>query len=170
MTFPTGRRALLAAACLFLLAGCRAPAPEAAKSAADSRIVIETSDKSPKAASPDVRLVSGASEAEVGIAFYPGARLTSSQLVREGTDLTTGAELMTQDAYQDVLDFYRERYASPELKVVQQEASGGKLTLLNWRDPQGNYTVGLTRDNERKRTIITLARIKSSKKPQAGKR
>jgi len=158
MTFPTGRRALLAAACLFLLAGCRAPAPEAAKSAADSRIVIETSDKSPKAASPDVRLVSGASEAEVGIAFYPGARLTSSQLVREGTDLTTGAELMTQDAYQDVLDFYRERYASPELK------------LLNWRDPQGNYTVGLTRDNERKRTIITLARIKSSKKPQAGKR
>lgn len=176
-TALTGRHAFAAAACLFALgaglAGCRHVSPGPGKATDTSRIVIETSEKTRRAAAaiggeaaarPNVRMVSGATESEVGIAFYPGARLTSSQLVRVGTDLTAGAELITQDAYQDVLDFYRDRYASPELKVVEQDAASGRFTLLNWRDPQGNYTVGLRRDDQRKQTTITLARVKSGKK------
>lgn len=171
-------RAVAALVCLLTLtaalAGCRQPASPGDKSASSSRIVIETSDQARQSAGagrragsrPDVRLVSGATEAEVGIAFYPGARLTSSQLVREGNDLTAGAELVTKDPYRDVLDFYRHRYASPELKLVEQEVSDGKLTLLNWRDPQGNYTVGVRRDEKRKQTTITLARVKSARKPR----
>ncbi len=168
---------MAAAVCLLVLAGafagCRQRSSEAEGAASGSRIVIETSNKVRQAAAqgrktgsrPDVRMVAGATEAEVGIAFYPGARVTSSQLVREGSDLTAGAELVTRDPYREVLDFYRLRYDSPELKLVEQEMSGGKLTLLNWRDPQGNYTVGVRRDDKRKQTTITLARVKSARRP-----
>jgi hypothetical protein len=171
------------AACALLvgavLAGCHQRPVEAPKAAdTGSRIVIESSDKARKAARTarqalpskrDVRLVQGATAAEVGVAFYPGATVVSSQFVREGADITAGAELTTKDPYQEVVDFYRNRYGSPELKVVQQDLPTGKMTLLNWRDPEGNYTVGLRRDDDAKQTTITLAKVRSGRKPRTGR-
>lgn len=153
------------------LGGCRGKEPAAPTPAAAPRIVIESARKAVAEATKhtptgqDLRLIAGATAEEVGIAFYPGATVASSELVKNNNSLTAGAKLTTRDPYQQVLDFYRARYKSPELKEKQSEGPEGKTTWLNWRDPQGNFTIAVWRDDAHKQTVITLARIKSNKRP-----
>lgn len=109
--------------------------------------------------------MAGATAAEVGIVFYPGATVVSSELVKENLSLTAGAKLTTRDPYQQVVDFYTARYRSPGLKLKLTEGAAGKTTWLNWRDSEGNYTVALWRDDAHKQTVITLARVKGSRRP-----
>jgi hypothetical protein len=153
------------------LVGCLRPRPAVTPPGEHQpRIVIETSSPRGAPATPkqpggrSVLMIEGATAGEVGVAFYPGARVTKSQVAKTNGDLTAGAELTTTDSYQRVVDFYRQRYQCPELKVVAPAAAGGKLTLLNWQDVKGNYTVGVKRDDKAKCTVITLAKVKSPRR------
>jgi hypothetical protein len=155
------------------LAGCARPKAVVTPPAEPQpRIVIETSKPKGALATAkqpgrrSVLMIEGATAAEVGVVFYPGARVTKSQVANTNGGVTAGAELTTTDDYQKVVDFYRQRYQCPELRVKVTDTRGGKLTLLNWQDLKGNYTVGVKRDDQAKRTVITLAKVAAPRRPR----
>lgn len=168
MKFPT----LTLCAGLALLAplvGCRQAPPPVKEPPFPPRIVIESSrgkpNEPPRPVPPGgaVKLISGANATEVGIDFYPGSTISKSESITKNGETTAAAELTTKDDYAKVVAFYRARYASPELKVVEQTVNRGKLTLLNWRDPEGNFTVGIRRDDVKHQTIVALAKVKAKR-------
>jgi hypothetical protein len=144
------------AAALTLLASCaRRPAAPATPAAPPPYIRIEPSTKS---APNKLAIQQGATDKELGIAFYPGAKVNKSGLVEGPKGNIAGAELQTTEPYASVVKFYRDKYATqkPSLQTVDDPA--GTITMLNWQDMRGNYTVIIKRDNAGKRTVVTLAK------------
>lgn len=137
---------LLAAA---LLPSCaRKPAPE-------PYVRIEPSGKP---APGQMTVQQGLSEAELGIAYYPGAKVNKSGLLQGARGAVAGAELQTAKPYADVVSFYRGKYQAQEPTVKVLDDPAGPTTIINWQDMRGNYTVVIKRDNAGKQTVVTLAK------------
>lgn len=141
---------------LMLLPSCaRRPAPSAAP---EPYIRIEPASKS---APNKLAIQQGATEKDLGIAFYPGAKVNKSGLVEGPKGAIAGAELQTTEPYAKVVKFYRSKYAAQEPSFQTSDDPAGTTAMLNWQDLRGNYTVVIKRDNAGKRTVVTLAKTSS---------
>lgn len=144
---------LLLLAAVTLLPSCAHKA--ATPTAPEPYVRIEPSSKS---APNKLAVQQGATDKDLGIAFYPGAKVNKSGLVEGPKGAIAGAELQTTEPYANVVKFYRTKYTAlkPSLQTVDDPA--GTTTMLNWQDMRGNYTVVIKRDNVGKRTVVTLAK------------
>ncbi|MGE5531339.1 MAG: hypothetical protein ACM3VW_04385 [Bacteroidota bacterium] len=132
-----------------LLSSCaKKPAPE-------PYVRIEPSGKS---APGQMTVQQGLTEEELGIAYYPGAKVNKSGLMQGAKGAVGGAELQTTKPYADVVKFYRDRYQPQKPTVKSLSDPAGATTILNWQDMRGNYTVVIKRDNAAKQTVVTLAK------------
>lgn len=118
-------------------------------------IRIEPSKKTPDSA---LTVQQGLGEKELGIAFYPGAKVNKSGLVEGPKGKIAGAELQTTEPYARVVGFYRSRYAAKHPQERRARQAGETTAILNWRDDGGNCTVVIKRLEARKCTVVTLAR------------
>jgi hypothetical protein len=137
---------LLAAA---LLSSC------AKKAAPEPYVRIEPSGKP---AAGQMTVQQGLTEQELGIAYYPGAKVNKSGLVQGAKGAIAGAELQTAKPYGDVVSFYRSKYQAQKPTVKSLADPAGPTTIINWQDMRGNYTVVIKRDNAGKQTVVTLAK------------
>ena len=121
-----------------------------------SHIRIETAmpDSSPagKASS------GGATAEELGIAFYPGAHVKDSTLMRTAEGVTGAVKLETTDAFDEVLRYYRTQCAPQLPRVVKLDSAEGRGSAINWQTPHGNFNVIIKQDLARRRTLIHLIR------------
>ena len=152
--------AILIAVLTVLLPSCR-PATEAEKTAG-SHIKITPSKPSRTSQVTPVETKEGATEAEVGLVFYPGATVNQSSYLRDKKGFISGAELVTTDGYIDVVNFYRLKYLSKHPKELVHKDASEQSTALNWQDPHGNYTILVRQDAKAKRTVVTLAKTSKS--------
>lgn len=151
---------MLIAVLTVLLPACR-PAAESEK-APSSHIKITPSKPSRTSRVTPVETKEGATEAEVGLVFYPGATVNQSSYLRDKKGFISGAELVTTDGYVDVVNFYRLQYQSKQPKELVHEAEQEQSTALNWQDAHGNYTIVVRQDKVGKRTVVTLAKTSKS--------
>ncbi|MEN6644813.1 MAG: hypothetical protein ABFE08_20435 [Armatimonadia bacterium] len=152
--------AMLVAVLTVLLPACK-PAVEPEK-APSSHIKITPSKPSRTSRVTPVETKEGATEAEVGLAFYPGATVNQSSYLRDKKGFISGAELVTHDGYVDVVNFYRLKYQSKQPKELVHKAEQEQSTALNWQDAHGNYTIVVRQDMKAKQTVITLAKTSKS--------
>ncbi|MHB8995956.1 MAG: hypothetical protein ACYC63_11990 [Armatimonadota bacterium] len=132
-----------------LLSSCaRKPAPE-------PYVRIEPSGKP---APGQMTVQQGLTEEELGIAYYPAAKVNKSGLVQGAKGAVAGAELQTEKPYAEVVNFYRGKYQAHKPTVKALDDPAGPTTILNWQDMRGNYTVVIKRDNAGKQTVVTLAK------------
>jgi hypothetical protein len=145
---------LLLSCCLpWCLGACR-PASQGAIEPGGT-IRIETAEQDP---AKRTTVQQGVTAAELGMAYYPGAQVNKSELTTDAKGRVGGAELQTTDPYVQVVQFYREATARLRPVVRTRDEPGGAMTMLNWQDARGNYTVAIRRDEAGHRTVITLAR------------
>jgi hypothetical protein len=127
----------------------------ARKPAAEPYVRIEPSGK---AAPGQMTVQQGLTEEELGIAYYPGAKVNKSGLMQGAKGAVAGAELQTANPYAEVVKFYRDKYQAQKPTVKSLPGSAGATTILNWQDMRGNYTVIIKRDDAAKQTVVTLAK------------
>lgn len=139
-----------------LLPACRPKAGPQAPAA--SHIKITPSSPSRTSKITPVETKAGATEAEVGLSFYPGATVKRSSYLRDKKGFISGAELVTADGYADVVNFYRLKYQTHHPKELARKEEQGQSTLLNWQDAHGNYTILVRQDPVAKHTVVTLAK------------
>ena len=135
------------------LGACR-PTPNGA-TVPGGTIRIETAEQDP---AQRTTVQQGVTSAELGLAYYPGAQVNTSQLTTDAKGRVGGAELQTTDPYAQVVLFYRQTYERVRPVVRTRDDPGGATTMMNWQDAHGNYTVVIQRDEAGHRTVITLAR------------
>lgn len=99
-----------------------------------------------------------ATSEELGIAFYPGAHVKDSTLMRTAEGVTGAVKLETTDAYDEVLRHYRTQCAPQLPRVVKLDSAEGKGSAINWQTPHGNFNVVIKQDLTRRRTLIHLVR------------
>lgn len=146
--------AILIAVLTVLLPSCR---PQAgAETGAHIKITPAKPSRTSKITPVETR--EGATEAEVGLAFYPGATVSRSNYLRDKKGFISGAELLTTDSYVEVVNFYRLKYQSQHPKELVRKGEREQSTALNWQDAHGNYTILVRQDAEAKRTVVTLAK------------
>ncbi len=95
---------------------------------------------------------------EVGILFYPGAKVQTSSLVRDARGITAVVKLSTRDAYVDVAHFYQAKYAGLA-QMTNLDSKEGRSLALNWRAPGATFTVDIKQDLAGKQTLIHLVRL-----------
>jgi len=140
-------------AALTLVASCtRKPAAPAAP---EGYIRIEPSSKS---APNKLAIQQGATDRDLGIAFYPGAKVKKSGLVEGPKGNIAGAELQTTEPYASVVKFTADNNATRKPPFQTRHEPAGPITMFNWQDMRGNYTVVIKRDNAGKQTVVTLAK------------
>jgi hypothetical protein len=106
----------------------------------------------------------GATAQEVGIEFYPGAKMQTSSLVRDARGVTAAVKLVTRDSYTDVTYFYLDEYSS-KAKIVNLDSQEGRSLALNWQAPGATFTVDIKQDPVGKQTLIHLVRLTGSRTP-----
>lgn len=143
-----------------LLPACK-PTAES-QGPAESHIKITPSKPSRTSRVTPVETKEGATEAEVGLLFYPGATVNQSSYLRDKKGFISGAELVTRDGYVDVVNFYRIQYQSKQPKELVHKDDQQQSTALNWQDAHGNYTIVVRQDAKAKQTVITLAKTSKS--------
>jgi len=153
---PTLLLCLLLALCL---GSCRPPASTHA--AVPPHIRVEPSTREGK----PVPTAGVATPQEMEIAFYPGAQVETSSLVRGARGMTGAVTMATRDAYAEVLGFYRRQYEPRGAKVVDLSGPDGRATAINWQTRSGNCTVTIKQDMAAKRTIISLVRTSQAPTP-----
>lgn len=156
----------LAALLALLAVSCRRAAPPVAVSE-PSHIRIE-----PARAKDDPlrdKVPSGAAtEREVGMAFYPGATVQSSSLVRDGRGVTAVVKLATREGYAPVTQFYLNKYGRLG-KIVNLDGKEGRSLAINWGAPGATFTIDIKQDLAGKQTLIHLVRLTGSKDPKPHK-
>lgn len=144
-------------ACLCLALVALALLPSCARKAATTEPYVRVEPAS-KSAPNKLAIQQGATEKDLGIVFFPAAKVNKSGLVQGPKGAIAGAELQTTEPYAKVVKFYRSKYAAQAPSVQTLDDPAGTSTMLNWQDLRGNYTVIIKRDNAGKRTVVTLAK------------
>jgi hypothetical protein len=151
---------LLCALLLPLLAvSCRRPDTPAAGDASHIRIEPSRPQGDPLRNQPTTGV---ATAQEVGIDYYPDARVVTSSLVRDGRGVTAAVKLTTRDPYDDVSHFYLNKYGQ-DARIVRLDDASGRSVAINWRTPSATFTVDVKQDLAGKQTLIHLLRLTGAK-------
>ena len=146
-----------------LAVSCRPAAPPAESDASHVRIEPSRAPGDPLRDQPTPGV---ATAQEVGIDFYPGAKVDTSSLGRDARGVTAAVKLATRDSYTDVTHFYLDKYGR-RAKIVNLDGKEGRSLALNWRAPGATLTVDIKQDAVGKQTLIHLVRLTGTKAPPA---
>lgn len=134
------------------------PEPPAAPQASSKQSYIHIEPSRKSAGHGRLGVQPSASPAEIGLVFYPKATVVKSGVVRGPKGAVAAATLQTTQPYAEVVDYYREKYQAQKPTVKTRQETHGAVTMLNWQDQQGNYTIVIQRDDLAKRTTIALVK------------
>jgi hypothetical protein len=109
-----------------------------------------------------VKVNQGASEQEVGIPFYPGAKATQTAAVSgQEAGSFTQVMLTTPDSVDQVKAFYQKQFPKAETAMDMQSPSG-RMVHMSVKEGELQKVIQINRDNNAKETQILLYRARKS--------